>query len=106
MLVKDIMKKYNKELELIGKTFWIQPRFIVAILGMESFYGKNQGKIKTIEAVTTLAFDRRRSDFYKKQLFATLKIIDQGLVSSEKLMWFLGWGNRYDTNDSYYLFRI
>ena len=82
---RNIIKKYNKELELIGKTFGIQPRFIIAILGMESFYGKNQGKIKTIDAVTTLAFDKRRSDFYKKQLFATLKIIDQGLVPSEKL---------------------
>ena len=83
---RNIMKKYNKDLEIIGKTFGIQPRFIIAVLGMESFYGKNQGKIKTIEAVTTLAFDRRRSDFYKKQLFATLKIIDQKLVSSEKLV--------------------
>lgn len=87
---KRIMKKYKNELDVIGEFFDIQPRFIVAILGMESFYGKNQGNIKTIEAVTTLAFDRRRSDFYKKQLFAALKIIDQKLVSSEK---FVGsWG--------------
>ena len=83
---RNIIKKFNKELELIGKTFGIQPRFIIAVLGMESFYGKNQGKIKTIDAVTTLAFDKRRSNFYKKQLFATLKIIDQGLVTSEKLI--------------------
>ena len=41
---------------------------------------KIREKIKTIEAVTTLAFDRRRSDFYKKQLFAALRILDQGLV--------------------------
>jgi len=87
---KRILQKHQKELEVIGKFFGIQPRFIVAILGMESFYGKNQGKIRTIEAVTTLAFDRRRSDFYKKQLFAALKIIDKGLVSSEN---FIGsWG--------------
>ncbi len=83
---KRMMKKYNNELDVIGKYFGIQPRFIVAVLGMESFYGKNQGKIKTMEAITTLAFDRRRSDFYKKQLFAALKMIDQGLVSSEKLI--------------------
>ena len=53
---------------------------------MESFYGKNQGKIKTIEAVTTLAFDRRRSEFYKKQLIAALKIIDDELVQSDDLL--------------------
>jgi len=83
---KKMLKKYKVELEEIGKFFGIQPRFIVAVLGMESYYGKNQGKIKTIEAVSTLTFDRRRSDFYKKQLFAALKILDQGLVSSDMLM--------------------
>ena len=53
---------------------------------MESFYGRNQGKIDTITAVTTLAFDRRRSKFYRKQLFAALKILDDGLVSSGQLI--------------------
>ena len=42
---KNILKKYSKELEEIGEFFNIQPRFIVAVLGMESFYGKNQGNI-------------------------------------------------------------
>ena len=83
---RNMMKKYQKELDLIGKSFGIQPRFIIAILGMESFYGKNQGKVNVIEAVTTLAFDRRRSNFYKKQLIAALKIIDDELVSSENLI--------------------
>ena len=82
---KRMLKKYADVLEEISNHFKIQPRFIVAILGMESYYGENQGKIKTIDAVTTLAFDRRRSDFYKKQLFATLKIIDQDLVKTENL---------------------
>ena len=57
----------------------------MSILGLESYYGRNQGSINTIQAVTTLAFDRRRSDFYKKQLIAALKIIDQG-ISSENLV--------------------
>jgi membrane-bound lytic murein transglycosylase B len=82
----NMLNKYNEELSLIGNHFGIQPRFIVAILGMESYYGKNQGKIRTIDAVTTLAFDRRRSSFYRKQLFAALKIIDQKIVSSDSLI--------------------
>ena len=82
---KNILKKYQNELDKISEHFNIQKRFIIAILGMESSYGKNQGKINTIDAVATLAFDRRRSEFYKKQLFATLKIIDQNLVKSNNL---------------------
>ena len=42
---KKMLKKYEKELKLVSDHFNIQPRFIVAVLGLESFYGKNQGKI-------------------------------------------------------------
>ena len=82
---KNMLKEYHNDLLKIGNHFGIQPRFIVAILGMESYYGRNQGKIDTIEAITTLAFDRRRSSFYRKQLFAALKIIDQKLVPDNTL---------------------
>ena len=82
---KNMLKDHNALLEEISNYFKIQPRFIVAILGMESYYGKNQGKIDTIEAITTLAFDRRRSDFYKKQLFAALQIIERNLAPNSKL---------------------
>ncbi len=82
---KNMLKEYKTDLEKIGKHFGIQPRFIISILGMESYYGRNQGKIRTIDAITTLAFDRRRSAFYRKQLFAALKIIDNDMVPSKVL---------------------
>ena len=83
---KNLIKKHEKLLNEISNFFNIQPRFIVAVLGMESFYGRNQGKVDTITAVTTLAFDRRRSNFYRKQLFAALKILDDNLVPSGQLI--------------------
>ena len=83
---KNMLNDHKKLLEEISDHFKIQPRFIVAILGMESFYGRNQGNINTIQAVTTLAFDRRRSNFYKKQLFAALQIIDKDLVPNGRLI--------------------
>jgi len=83
---RNMLKKYKKDLKLIGDHFGIQPRFIISVLGMESYFGRNQGKIKTIDAITTLAFDRRRGSFYRKQLFAALKIIDENLVPSNSLL--------------------
>ncbi len=83
---KNILKEYEGLLSEISNHFGIQQRFIIAVLGMESFYGRNQGKIDTITAVTTLAFDRRRSNFYRKQLFAALKILDDNLVPSGQLI--------------------
>ena len=83
---KNMMIKYKKELTSIGDFFGIQPRFIVSILAMESYFGRNQGKIETINAITTLAFDRRRGSFYRKQLFAALQIIDSNIVPSKSLV--------------------
>ena len=83
---RNVLKEHKDILKKISRHFGIQPRFIVAVLGMESFYGRNQGKVDTITAVTTLAFDRRRSDFYRKQLFAALKILDDGLVPDGQLI--------------------
>ncbi len=82
---KNFLKKHKDLLDEIGNYFKIQPRFIVAVLGMESYYGRNQGKINSIIAITTLAFDRRRSDFYKKQLFAALEILDKNMVPNAEL---------------------
>ena len=82
---KKFIKKHEDLLNQIANHFKIQPRFIVAVLGMESYYGRNQGKINSIVAITTLAYDRRRSDFYKKQLFAALEILDKKLVPNNEL---------------------
>ncbi len=82
---KNMLIEHKEILNEISDYFKIQPRFIIAILGMESFYGRNQGNIETIKAITTLAFDRRRSDFYKKQLFAALEILDKNLVPNGEL---------------------
>tara|TARA_Y100000590_G_scaffold465372_1_gene637497 strand:+ start:192 stop:1247 length:1056 start_codon:yes stop_codon:yes gene_type:complete len=80
------IKEYKNELEIISKNFNIQPRFIVSIWGLESYYGSSQGKSKIIPGLATLTFDQRRSEFYKKQLFAALKMLDDNLVQSEKLL--------------------
>ena len=82
-------KKYNEfkdQLNIISNKFNIQQEFIIAIWGMESYYGSNQGSSKIIPALTTLSFDHRRSEFYKKQLLASLKMIQEKLVLSEDLV--------------------
>jgi membrane-bound lytic murein transglycosylase B len=83
---RKVLKDHKKLLDEISNYFGIQSRYIVAVLGMESYYGRNQGKIDTITAITTLAYDRRRSNFYRKQLFAALKILDDDLVPSGQLI--------------------
>ncbi len=61
----------------VGKRYGVQPRFIVALWGIESSFGEGSGKFPVVGALATLAYDGRRSDFFRRELMNALKIIDQ-----------------------------
>jgi len=69
----------------ISKQYHVSPRFIVALWGIETYYGKHTGKVPIIDALVTLAYDGRRSDYFRQELFNALKIIDAGHISYEKM---------------------
>jgi membrane-bound lytic murein transglycosylase B len=54
---------------------------IFAIIGVETFYGRNPGSYRVFDALTTLAFDYpRRSDFFRNELRQFLLLArDQGI---------------------------
>ncbi|MBL4692440.1 MAG: lytic murein transglycosylase [Magnetovibrio sp.] len=76
----------KKVLDEIGAKYGIQPRFLVAFWGLETDFGRlSEGYFPTIAALATLAHDGRRSKFFRIQLMAALKILDQGHISPAKL---------------------
>ena len=59
----------RKTLEQAEKKFGVPANIIVAIIGVETLYGKNQGNYRVLDALTTLAFDYpKRSVFFTKEL--------------------------------------
>lgn len=72
----------NKELlEKVGTEFGVDPCFIVAFWGMESSYGSYMGKFPVIKSLATLAYDSKRKDFFRKELFLALHILNDGHVN-------------------------
>ena len=69
----------------IGRQFGVQPRFIVALWGIETDFGRLTGGFSVVPALATLAFDGRRSAYFRKELFNALKIIDGGHISAEAM---------------------
>ena len=60
-------------LERAEREYGIPREIIVAIIGIETFYGKNMGKWRVVDALSTLAFDYPpRADFFRSQLEAYL----------------------------------
>jgi len=59
----------QKALERAEKEFGVPPPMIVAIIGIETLYGKHQGNYRVLDALTTLAFYYpKRSGFFTKEL--------------------------------------
>jgi lytic murein transglycosylase len=66
----------------LEKRYGVPAGPLIAIWGMETAFGSYMGKQNTISAVATLAYDCRRPDFFREQLVAALKLVDEGVLSS------------------------
>ena len=69
----------------LEKRYGVPPGPLIAIWGMETAFGSYMGKQNTISAVATLAYDCRRPDFFREQLIAALKLVDEGVLSSSSI---------------------
>ncbi|HIF09667.1 MAG TPA: lytic murein transglycosylase, partial [Sneathiellales bacterium] len=72
----------NRELlTKIGAQYGVQPRFIVAFWGIETDFGRHTGGFSVINALATLAFDGRRSAYFRKELLNALQILNDGHIA-------------------------
>jgi len=76
---------YPTWLGRIERKYKVQRRFIVALWGIESNYGRHTGKHPVVPALVTLAYDTRRGEYFRKELLAALKILDDGHVSLSRM---------------------
>ncbi|MFC1747437.1 lytic transglycosylase domain-containing protein [Pseudomonadota bacterium] len=86
--VKRGKKKFAENKALLTKVaneFGVQPRFLVSFWGMETNYGRFTGGYSVIAAITTLAFDGRRSQFFRNQLLDALHILEEGHITPSQM---------------------
>lgn len=73
---RALLTEHGPLLAEIEKKYGVQPRFLVAFWGLESNYGDYQGNFPVVGALATLAYDPRRSDFFRQELLAALTILE------------------------------
>ena len=83
---RQLYEQHRELLERVGRDYGVQPRFILALWGMETDFGRLTGGFHVIPALATLAWDGRRSAFFRKELLDALKIIDEGHITSAKML--------------------
>jgi len=83
---REAYKKHYHLLHEIGQEYGVQPRFIVALWGIETNFGRLTGRHYVISSLTTMAYEGRREALFKKQLFAALTILDEGHIEQDKFI--------------------
>ncbi len=68
-------------LDEVSARYGVPPQVIVALWGVETKYGTRTGDFDIIRSLATLAYDGRRSKFFRKELMAALQILDEGHIS-------------------------
>jgi len=91
-----ILYKHNKSLiEEVEKKFSIEKELLLALMGIETNFGKYLGKMDIVSSLATLSFDKRRSEFFSKELIILLKLIDNKIIDPNTLFgsWAGAFGN-------------
>lgn len=76
----------NKALfDRIERQYGVPPGVLAAIIGMETNFGGYMGNSNIVSAVATLAYDCRRSEFFTRQLYAALQLVERGSLSPQSI---------------------
>lgn len=81
-----MIKRYGSILDRIEQRFGVPAPVLVAIWGLETDFGVNQGKFPTLRALATLAYDCRRSDKFRAELLDALRVVDRGDLSPSQMI--------------------
>lgn len=82
---KEVYKLNAEQLSKASATYQVPASYIVALWGMESNFGRLQGKENIISAMSSLAFEGRREVFFTNQLMAALQILEDGHIEIDNL---------------------
>ena len=102
------LARYRGVLDQISTRYGVEPQVIVAVWGLESYYGERRGEINVISATSTLAYDGRRGPFFQDQLVAALKILQNGDTTPANMTgsWAGAMGHTQFIPTSYQLFAV
>ncbi|MCK5285183.1 MAG: lytic murein transglycosylase [Alphaproteobacteria bacterium] len=78
---RKLYNKHKNKLNRISKKYGVPSNIIIALWGIETSYGNNTGGFDVISALATLAYDGRRSSFFRKELLEAMQILEEGHIA-------------------------
>ena len=71
-----LYKSNNNFINSIDNKFSVEKSLLLALMGIETNFGTYVGKMDIISSLATLSFDKRRSDFFTKELITILQLVE------------------------------
>jgi membrane-bound lytic murein transglycosylase B len=81
----ELAREHRAVLNRVEKEFGVPRRVVLAIWGMESRYGRNPGRTPVFQALATLAWEPRRSAFFRGELFNAIEMVARGYIESDAM---------------------
>jgi membrane-bound lytic murein transglycosylase B len=96
--IKEGLKLYSKQkniIETVEKDFEVEKELLLALMGIETNFGKYLGKMDIVSSLATLSFDKRRSEFFTEELLILLRLVDKKIIDKNILYgsWAGAFGN-------------
>ncbi len=82
---QQYMRSHGNDIKAVTSDYGVPPRFIAAIIGIETNYGTFDLTHSLFDVLATLAYDSRRGQRFRKEIFAALEILDQGFANTDQL---------------------
>lgn len=82
---RRMLAENRQVLAEIQRQYGVPAKYVVALWGIETDYGRVTGGFQVIPALATLAYDGRRSSYFRGELMDALKIVDAGHIQPEAM---------------------
>jgi lytic murein transglycosylase len=82
---KTMLVAHAEALDKIQARYGVPAPILVAIWGLESEFGADTGRVRTFDALATLAYDCRRPAVFRQELFDALQIVQRGDVEASEM---------------------
>lgn len=79
------LRQYGRTLDRIERRYGVPGAVLVSIWGLETGYGRNNGRMPVFSSLATLAYDCRRSDFFTNELMNALEIVQRRDMSPSEM---------------------
>lgn len=82
---RELARGHRELLDRIEREYGVPSSVVLAIWGLESRYGRNTGITPVFQALATLAWEPRRSSFFRGELFNALTIASGGFIEARTM---------------------